>query len=127
MGTWWRDIRYGIRMLAKSPGFTLVAALTLGLGIGATATLFGVFKTWILDPFPYPDADRIVHVWSNVAKDGDGPLSAPDFLDMKDAFDYLLGLEVPLNEHIENEERIFYVNPETSYYKTVFLYKFRKE
>ncbi len=78
------DIKYGIRQLLKSPGFTIVAVLTLGLGIGATATLFSVFKAWVFNPFPYPDADRIVHVWSNIAKDGEGPLSAPDFLDIRE-------------------------------------------
>jgi putative ABC transport system permease protein len=84
MGTFLNDIKYGIRQLWKSPGFTIVAVLTLGLGIGATATLFSVFKTWVLNPFPYSDADRIVHVWSSVFKDGEGPLSVPDFLDIRE-------------------------------------------
>ncbi|MGD8786418.1 MAG: ABC transporter permease [Phycisphaerales bacterium] len=80
----WHDIKYGIRQLWKSPGFTIVAVLTLGLGIGATATLFSVFKAWVFNPFPYPDSDRIVHVWSNVSKDGEGPLSPADFLDIRE-------------------------------------------
>ncbi len=80
MGTLWRDIRHGFRMLMKDPGFTVVAVLTLGLGIGATSTLFGVFEPLVLDPFPYPRSDRIAYVWSN---DG-GPLSAPDFLDFRE-------------------------------------------
>ncbi len=84
MTTLINDIKYGIRQLWKSPGFTIVAVLTLGLGIGATATLFSVFKAWVFNPFPYPDADRIVHVWSNISKDGEGPLSAPDFLDIRE-------------------------------------------
>ncbi len=78
------DLKYGTRQLIKSPGFTAVAVLTLGLGIGATAALFSVFKAWVFNPFPYPDADRIVHVWSSVSKDGEGPLSAPDFLDIRE-------------------------------------------
>jgi putative ABC transport system permease protein len=77
MRTPWEDVRYGLRILSKNPGFTVVAALTLGLGIGATSTLFGVFEPLVLDPFPYPRSDRIAYVWSN---DG-GPLSAPDFRD----------------------------------------------
>jgi putative ABC transport system permease protein len=83
MTTLINDIKYGVRQLIKSPGFTIVAVLTLGLGIGATATLFSVFKAWVFNPFPYPDADRIVHVWSSVSKDGEGPLSAPDFIDIR--------------------------------------------
>ena len=78
------DIKYGIRQLWKSPGFTVVAVMTLGLGIGATVTLFSVFKAWVFNPFPYPDADRIVHVWSNVSKDSEGPLSESDFLDIRE-------------------------------------------
>jgi putative ABC transport system permease protein len=79
MGTLWQDIRYGARQLMKSPGFTALAVLTLGLGIGATSTLFGVFNSLVLDPFPYPRSDRIACLWSS---DG-GPLSAPDFLDIQ--------------------------------------------
>jgi putative ABC transport system permease protein len=77
MGTLWQDIRYGLRQLVKAPGFTAVAVLTLGLGVGATSTLFGVFEPLVLDPFPYPRSDRIAYVWSNAG----GPLSAPDFVD----------------------------------------------
>jgi len=79
MTTVWHDVRYGLRMLGKSPGFTAVAVLTLGLGIGATSTLFGVFNSLVLNPFPYPRSDRIVYLWSGEG----GPLSAPDFLDIR--------------------------------------------
>lgn len=78
------DARYGIRQLHKRPGFTLLAVLTLALGIGTVATLHSVFRTWVSDPFPYADADRIVHVWSDIAKDGEGPLSSPDSLDLRE-------------------------------------------
>jgi putative ABC transport system permease protein len=84
MGTLVNDVKYAIRQLRQSPGFTAVAVVTLALGIGATATLFAVFKAWVFSPFPYPDADRIVHVWSRIAKDGEGPLSAPDFADIRE-------------------------------------------
>lgn len=72
------DVKYGIRQLQKNPGVTIVAILTLGLGIGATTTLFGVFKELVLDPFPYPNPEKITYVWSNEGQ----PLSAPDFLDI---------------------------------------------
>lgn len=74
------DIKYGFRQLCKNPGFTIVAIVTLGLGIGATTSLFGVFNAVVLDPFPYPESNRIVYVWS-----GKGwSLSALDYLDIKE-------------------------------------------
>ena len=57
-----QDLRYGARMLLKQPGFTLLAALTLGLGIGATTTIFSAVWNILLNPFPYPDAHRMVAI-----------------------------------------------------------------
>src|ERR1041384_6558628 len=58
-----RDVRHGVRMLRRSPGFTAGAPLTLALGIGATAAVFSVVRTVMLEPLPYRDPDRIVAVW----------------------------------------------------------------
>lgn len=54
-----QDVRYGLRMLAKSPGFTAIALLTLALGIGGTTAIFSVIYGVLVDPWPYRDSDRL--------------------------------------------------------------------
>jgi hypothetical protein len=58
-----REIRYSVRTLARAPRFTLVAVLTLALGIGATTAIFSTVNGVLLRPLPYPDSDRIVGLW----------------------------------------------------------------
>jgi putative ABC transport system permease protein len=59
------DLRYAIRALRKSPGFTAVAVMTLALGIGATTAIYSVVDTILLQPLPYPDSDRLVRIFEN--------------------------------------------------------------
>jgi putative ABC transport system permease protein len=58
----WQDARYALRLLAKTPGFTLTAVLSLALGIGATTAVFSVIHAVLISPYPYAGADRMVHV-----------------------------------------------------------------
>lgn len=81
-----KDFRFAARVLLKTPGFTVLAALSLGLGIGTVSIFFGLFDTLVLRPFPYPDPDRIAYVWSNESSDLNlpTPVSLPDFEDIRD-------------------------------------------
>jgi predicted permease len=79
-----RDLRYGVRMLRRAPGFAAVAVLTLALGIGASTAVFSVVNGVLLRPLPYPDADRIVRVFQIDANGRRmGAASEPNYLDWK--------------------------------------------
>jgi putative ABC transport system permease protein len=80
-----RDLRYALRSLRKQPVFTLVAVLTLTLGIGANTAIFSLLYQILLRPLPYPNADRLVFVWNSYPLMGlpQASVSIPDYLDRK--------------------------------------------
>jgi putative ABC transport system permease protein len=82
MANFARNIRYGLRLLLKNPGFTSVALLALVLGIGANTAIFSVVYATLLSPMPYPNPDQLVIVWSKI-NGGRNGVSAGDFLDWK--------------------------------------------
>ena len=81
--TVWTDIRFGARMLRKSPGFTAVGILTLALGIGANTAIFSVVNRVLIRPLPYPQANRLTILWSTWGNETRGPASGPEMMELR--------------------------------------------
>jgi putative ABC transport system permease protein len=81
MGSLWKNLQYGLRTLLKAPGFTLVAVLTLALGIGTNAAVFSIIDAVLFQPYPYKAPERlaVVRLVSSKAGVDDVPLSYPDY------------------------------------------------
>jgi predicted permease len=106
METLWQDIRYGLRMLAKSPGFTAVAVLTLALGIGANSGIFSVMRQVLLQRLPVPHPEQLVLLYSpgprsghTSSDEGDGSesFSYPMYTDLRDHNNVFAGLAAKAN------------------------------
>jgi len=85
MGTFLQDVRYGLRNLARNPGFTAVTLLTLALGIGANTTIFSVMNNTLLKSLPFPEPNRLVILWEKFGRTPDdyNIVSAPNFWDFQ--------------------------------------------
>ncbi len=102
MGTILQDLKYGLRILTKNPGFTAVAVLTLALGIGANTAIFSVVYCGVIDPFPFRDSNRLAALVAHDSREGPGEgfgelytgVTAPEFLDYREqnhVFDEVIG------------------------------------
>lgn len=80
----WDDLRHALRLLRKTPGFTVVAILTLGLGLGACTAIYTVVYGVLLRPLPYPQPDRIMQLWQITARTTEGRFSGPNYDDLRD-------------------------------------------
>jgi putative ABC transport system permease protein len=109
--TLWQDAQYGVRMLVKNPGFTVVSVLALALGIGANTAIFSVVNAVLLRPLPYADPDRLVHALRTQPPIMRGPISRPDFMEWQAQQKVFKGIAAYYNETynltgIDEAERI---------------------
>ena len=84
METLWQDLRYGLRILIKRPGFTAVAVVTLALGIGANTAIFTVVNAVLLRPLSYPEPERIMAIWPDRPGSSFQGVSEPKFIFWRD-------------------------------------------
>ena len=123
MGALLQDVRYGLRMLVKRPGFTIVAVLTLALGVGANTAIFSIVNAVLLRSLPYPDPDRLVRIYFNEPGVGlrDVRFSKPEMDDLQTRAGVFEDVS-PIFEGSENltgtkqPERVEGVNTSFSYF-----------
>ena len=84
MRTIWHDIRYGVRMLVKNPGFTTIAITTLSLAIGVNSAVYSIFHVLKSIPYRFEDPDKLVFLWQQTERFERAHISASDFFDWRD-------------------------------------------
>src|SRR5450432_2162073 len=83
MDTILQDIRYALRLLRQSPGFTAVAVITLALGIGANTAMFSVMNSVLFHSLPFQDSSRVMVLWKTMSNGTPNAFSTPAFLEMR--------------------------------------------
>src|SRR5262245_24343946 len=113
MATFVQDLKYGARLLTKAPGFTVIAALSLALGIGANTTIFTLINAVLLSPLPVEDPSQLVSVWTTDERNQGGQfgflqMSPMNFKDLRDKNEVFSGLAahqgLPLNIAVNGGE-----------------------
>ncbi|MGA7461339.1 MAG: ABC transporter permease [Candidatus Korobacteraceae bacterium] len=120
-----QDLRFALRQLRKSPGFTVVAVLTLALGIGAATAMFSVIYATVLRPLPFHDPDRIVYVETHAAAGYTQPSSWPGYLDERDqsnSFQFLAGYSGLAGVNVDTGSQVVHLHntATTDYFFDVF-------
>src|SRR5690242_8310440 len=98
MSTLSQDLRYAAPMLLKSPGFALIAIVTLALGIGANTALFSVINGVLLNPLPYPHSEQLVAIYQDTAGFDKSPISYLNFLDWQRSSQTLASMAIYRNQ-----------------------------
>ena len=97
MSTLWQDLRYGIHVLRKAPGFTAVAVITIALGIGANTTIFSSMNAVVFQPFYFPNQERLVAIWERnfevgIQRGSTAPGNYYDWAEQSQSFDHLVAI-----------------------------------
>src|SRR3954468_8670562 len=87
-----QDVRYAVRKLLRTPGFTIIAVITLALGIGATTAMWAIVDGILIRPLPYPDPSRVVRVSALSREKKPNAMSALDFFDYRDQTTSFVGM-----------------------------------
>jgi putative ABC transport system permease protein len=112
MQTLWQDLRYVARMLLKKPGFTLIAIVTLALGVGANTVIFTIVNAVLLRPMPYPESERLVEIGRAFDGSSAGSLNGPKFVFLRDnaqSFEAIAGNTGGSDLYLSDESEAEYV------------------
>ncbi len=124
METLLKDIRYGIRMLARRPSFTAIAVITLALGIGANTAIFSVVNAVLLRPLPFREPDQLIKLWETFLPDGWGTVSAANLKDWREQNDVFSQIAAYQSGNFnlqgnDNPERVLGVTVSSNFFDTL--------